>query len=155
MFSPLCLRPTFRVFISYLRSSSCPCNWHHTDSKASACNAGHLGSIPESKRSPGKGNGNHFSILTWRIPKSRGVWRATVNGVAKSRRTWLSDFHFHFAIPLRETISVPQRSSLWSSAEQPYLSTFWLLKKNKHTYFISCLQHPLDLNNWVPLTSRF
>ena len=37
--------------------------------KASACNAGDLGSIPESGRSPGEGNGNHSSILAWRIPR--------------------------------------------------------------------------------------
>ena len=29
-----------------------------SDSKASACNAGDLGLIPESRRSPGEGNGN-------------------------------------------------------------------------------------------------
>ena len=37
-----------------------------SDSKESACNAGHLGSIPGLERSPGKGNGT--SILAWRIP---------------------------------------------------------------------------------------
>ena len=31
-----------------------------SDSKASACNAGNMGSIPESGRSPGEGNGNPF-----------------------------------------------------------------------------------------------
>ena len=31
-------------------------------------NAGDVGSIPGSGRSPGEGNGNHSSILTWRIP---------------------------------------------------------------------------------------
>ena len=30
--------------------------------------AGHLGSISGSGRFPGGGNGNHFSILAWRIP---------------------------------------------------------------------------------------
>ena len=36
--------------------------------KESACNAGDLGSIPGSGRSPEEGNGNHSSILAWRIP---------------------------------------------------------------------------------------
>ena len=31
-------------------------------------NAGEPGSIPESGRSPGEGNANHFSILAWEIP---------------------------------------------------------------------------------------
>ena len=36
--------------------------------KASAHNAGDLGLIPGSRRSPREGNGTHSSILTWRIP---------------------------------------------------------------------------------------
>ena len=31
-------------------------------------NAGDMGSIPESGRSPGEGNGNLSSILAWKIP---------------------------------------------------------------------------------------
>ena len=38
------------------------------DGKESACSAGDLGSIPRSGRCPGEGNGNHSSILAWRIP---------------------------------------------------------------------------------------
>ena len=36
--------------------------------KGSACNERDLGLIPGSGRSPGEGNGNHSSILVWRIP---------------------------------------------------------------------------------------
>ena len=36
-----------------------------SDSKESTCNAGNVGSIPGSGRSPGEGNG---STLAWRIP---------------------------------------------------------------------------------------
>ena len=36
--------------------------------KASACNAGDLGLIPGSGRSPGEGTGTHSNILAWRIP---------------------------------------------------------------------------------------
>ena len=36
-----------------------------------------------------KGTATHPSILAWRIPMDRGVWGATVHGVAKSW-TWLS-----------------------------------------------------------------
>ena len=36
--------------------------------KESACNAGDLGLIPGLGRSPGKGNGNPFQYLAWRIP---------------------------------------------------------------------------------------
>ena len=39
-----------------------------SDRKASACNAGDLGSIPGSGRSPGEGNGNPSSTFAWKIP---------------------------------------------------------------------------------------
>ena len=39
-----------------------------SDGKESACNAGILGSIPGSGRSPAEGNGNYYSILAWETP---------------------------------------------------------------------------------------
>ena len=63
--------------------------------KASACNAGDVGSIPGSGRSPGEGNGNSLQYSCLENPMDGGAWQATVHGVAKSR-TWLSDFTFHF-----------------------------------------------------------
>ena len=45
--------------------------------KASACNAGDLGSIPGSGRSPGEGNATHSSILAWRIPWILGGLQST------------------------------------------------------------------------------
>ena len=41
-----------------------------SDVEESACNAGDLGSNPGSENSPGEGNGNHPSILPWRIPRT-------------------------------------------------------------------------------------
>ena len=46
-------------------------------------NAGDLGSIPESGRSPGEGNGNPSQYSCLRNPMHRGAWRATVHGVTK------------------------------------------------------------------------
>ena len=59
--------------------------------KASACNAGDLGSILGSGRSPGEGNGNPLQYSCLENPMDGGDWWATVHGVAKS---WirLSDF---------------------------------------------------------------
>ena len=37
-----------------------------------------------------EGMASHSSVLAWRITMKRGVWRATIHGVAKSQ-TWLSD----------------------------------------------------------------
>ena len=53
--------------------------------KASACNAGDLGSIPGSGRSPGEGNGNPLQYSRLENPLDRGAWWATVHGVTKSQ----------------------------------------------------------------------
>ena len=58
--------------------------------KASACNAGDLGSNPGSGRSPGEGNGNPLQYSCLENPMDSRAWWATVHGVAKSR-TRLSD----------------------------------------------------------------
>ena len=55
--------------------------------KESACNAGDLGSIPESERSPGGGNGNPLQYSCLEKPMDRGAWRATVNGWQESDMT--------------------------------------------------------------------
>ena len=62
-----------------------------SEDKASACNAGDLGSIPGSGRSPGEGNGNPLQYSCLENPTDRGAWWATVHGVTKSQ-TQLSDF---------------------------------------------------------------
>ena len=46
--------------------------------KASACNAGVLGSIPGSGRSPGEGNGNPLQYSCLENPMDGGAWWATV-----------------------------------------------------------------------------
>ena len=60
-------------------------------------NAGDMGSIPGSGRSPGEGNGNTFQYSCLENPMDRGAWWAAVHGVAKSW-TQLSDFHFHVCV---------------------------------------------------------
>ena len=56
-----------------------------SDSKESVCNLGDQGSIPRSRRSPGKENGNlpQYSLLDNSM--DRGAWQATFYGVAKSQ----------------------------------------------------------------------
>ena len=56
-----------------------------SDGKESACNAGELGLIPGSGRSPGEGNGNplHYSCLENSM--QRGAWQAILHGVANSQ----------------------------------------------------------------------
>ena len=45
-----------------------------SDGKASAYNAGDLGLIPGSGRSPGEGNGNPFQYSFLEHPMDRGAW---------------------------------------------------------------------------------
>ena len=51
-------------------------------SKESACNAGDPGSIPESGKSPGEGNGKPLQYSCLENPMDRGAWQAIVHGVA-------------------------------------------------------------------------
>ena len=53
-----------------------------SDGKESACNAGDLGSIPVSGRSPGEGNGNPLQYSCLENP-TEGAWWATVHGVTE------------------------------------------------------------------------
>ena len=79
--------------------------------KASAWNAGDLGSIPGSGRSPGEGNGNQLQFSCLENPMDGGAWWATVHG--SQSRTRLSDFTL---------LCLPQR--LWSEkAMAPHSST--------------------------------
>ena len=61
-----------------------------SDSKKSACNAGELGSIPGSGRSPVERNGYPLQYSCLESPMNRGAWQAIVHWVTK-RWTKLSD----------------------------------------------------------------
>ena len=52
--------------------------------KNSACSAGDPGSIPDSGRSPGEGNGNPLLYPCLENPMDRGAWWATVHEAAES-----------------------------------------------------------------------
>ena len=68
-----------------------------SDSKEPVYNAGDLGSIPGSGRSPGEGNGDPLQYSCLENSMDRGTWRAIVHGITKSQ-TWPSDWHFHFSL---------------------------------------------------------
>ena len=52
---------------------------------ANAANAGDMGLIPGSGRSPGEGNGNLLQYSCLGNPMDRGAWWATVYGAAKDQ----------------------------------------------------------------------
>ena len=68
---------------NYIQFTRLP--WWLTDSKAFACNAGDLGSIPGLGRFPGEGNGNPLQYSCLKNSMDDRAWKATVHGVAKSR----------------------------------------------------------------------
>ena len=72
------------------------------DGKVSACNAGVLGSIPGSGRSPGEGTGNPLQYSCPENPMDRGAWWATVHGVTESRTRLPFHFHLDGGMGLRE-----------------------------------------------------
>ena len=83
----------------------------------SACNAGHLGSIPGLGRSPGEGKGYPLQSSGLENPMD-----CRAHGVAKTR-TGLSDFYFHFH---RSTACItnswrnhPRCVSLWLGQPRP------------------------------------
>ena len=55
--------------------------------KNPSANAGDMGSIPESGRSPGKGNCNPLQYSCLEDPMDRGTWQATVQRVEKELNT--------------------------------------------------------------------
>ena len=80
-----------RFFFRFTYCGSC--------GKKSAHSAGDRDSIPASGGSPGEGNGNPFQYSCLENSMDRGVWQATVHGVAQSW-SWLSDWHLTWQFPL-------------------------------------------------------
>ena len=54
-----------------------------SDGKESTCNAGDLGLILGSGRSPGKRNGHPLQYTALENSMDQGAWQATVHGVAE------------------------------------------------------------------------
>ena len=86
------------------------------EGKASACNAGDLGWIPGSGRSPGEGNGTPLQYSCLENPMGRGAWSATVHGVTKSR-TRLSDDTFDWitwtSLVAQKVKRLPTMREIW------------------------------------------
>ena len=61
-------------FLGYLEIKNLPANAGDTRDS---------GSVPESGRSPGVGNGNPLQYTCLENPMDRGAWQATVYGVTK------------------------------------------------------------------------
>ena len=79
------------------------------------CTAGDAGSIPELGRSPREGNGNPLEYSCLGNCMDRGVRRATVHGVTKSR-TQLSDSTTTVCLPSGEmTVGARRSRGTWET----------------------------------------
>ena len=74
-----CRRKGIYVHLQLIQGFPC-----RSAGKESACNAGDLGLIPGSGRSPGEGIGNALQYPCLETPMDRGAWWAAVPGVTKS-----------------------------------------------------------------------
>ena len=89
VWSPCCPRNSQELLQHH--SSKAPVLQHYaffpggSISKESACNAGDLGSIPGSGRSPGEGNSNLLWYSYLGNPTDRGAWWASVQRVKESQ----------------------------------------------------------------------
>ena len=66
-----------------------------------ACNAGDLGSIPGSGKSPGEVNGNPLQDSCWEDPMDRGAWGVYSAWVAESDTAEMTKH------------TLPSRHSIW------------------------------------------
>ena len=62
-----------------------------SDGKESACNAGHLGSVPVLGRSPGEKSGNPLQYSCLEDSMDKGAWWTSVHGVTESDMTFKED----------------------------------------------------------------
>ena len=66
-----------------------------SDGQEMACSAGDLGSIPESGRFPGVGNGYPLQYSCLENSMDRGVWWAIIYGITKSQMWLRANTHTH------------------------------------------------------------
>ena len=69
--------------LQYCRVISLQLKLKKKTKKESACNAGDMGLIPDSGRSPKGGNGNPLQYSCLENSMERGAWWATVHGVTE------------------------------------------------------------------------
>ena len=94
-------------------------------------NAGDLGSIPGSGRSPGEGNDNPLQYSCLENPMDRGAWGATVHRVAKSQTRLSTAQHSTFYNWCFESVQ--------NSINK--LPVTIILKKAAYFWIVTCLSH--------------
>ena len=123
---------------------------------ANAGDAGNVGLIPESGRSPGVGNGNPLQYSCLENPRDGGAWWATIYGVAQSwtRLKRLSSLAAGMQIlyhlwPLGKGIS---RSLVGSSRAQVLACCSYLFLRSAMGWFVMILH--FQKLNWAKNRSK-
>ena len=118
----------FRTFVLDLWGS-----FGGSDGKESTWNAGNLGLITGSGRSPGEANGNPLQHSCLKNSMDRGAWWTTVHGVAKSRIQLSNSACMHIIdLSWFKLLSVPHVSTTSSLLLKTYqtrksMCSTWLL----------------------------
>ena len=91
-----------------------------SDSKESAYNAGDLGLIPGSGRSPGEGNGNPFQYSCLEKPMDQGACGLQSTGSQRVGHDWATSLHFtslHFRLERASQVTqlVKNMPAMWES----------------------------------------
>ena len=81
-----------------------PRDLHSSVSKSSACNAGDLGLIPGSGRSPGEGNGNPLQYSCLEKLMDRGAWQTIVSGVTRVGHDLATKNHQALSSPCSQSL---------------------------------------------------
>ena len=124
-------------------------------------NAGDMSSIPEWGRSFGGGNGNLLQYSYPGKPTDRGAWRATVRGVAKSRRRLstqrtarmhTSGCEFRLNVP-QGCCSEAQTAKLSASLRPPFLGPPPCCLERRGSGEWSLLPSVLATCSWLVCTS--
>ena len=84
-----------------------------SDGKASAYNAGDLGSIPCSGRSSGEGNGNPLQYSCLENPMDVGAWWATVSLWGRKESDTAERRHFDFCFHTRVKLNRNKVGRIW------------------------------------------
>ena len=98
--------------------------------KASACNAGDLGSIPGLGRYAGGGHGNPPSIPALRIPMGRGAWKATSMGLQRVGHNWLTKHTALIVTIIIAMVIKRSKDAVWDELWNSLVNfTCWFLQR--------------------------
>ena len=123
-----------------------------SDGKESTYNVGDLASITGFGRSPGEWLGYPLQYSCLQNFTVREAWLAAVHGVAKSW-TWLSNFHFHFGLPVVaqtvKNLPVVRESQVRSLGwEEGNFSSSFPGEGNSNPLQYPCLKISMDRGAW-------